>query len=48
MVKLTHVNMFVDQCVQQVGVGQVRVPGWTEEYCQHSDGQSAAGVPQFR
>lgn len=46
-VKLTHVNISVG-CVKQVGVGQVRVQGWTEEHRQHSDGQSPAGVPQFR
>ena len=31
--------------VKQVGVGQVRVPGWTEKHRQHFDGQSPAGVP---
>lgn len=34
--------------INQAGVSQIGVQGWTEEHCQHADGQSPAGVPKFR
>lgn len=43
-----EVNMFVCHQIKQVRVCQAGVPGWIKEHRQHTDGQSPAGVPQFR
>lgn len=41
-------KIFICRHVDQVGVSQAGVQGWTEKHLQHADGQSFAGVSQFR
>lgn len=48
MCKSVPLRLFLCHGINQVGVGQAGVPGWTKEHLQHTDGQSPAGVPQFR